>query len=93
MIRHIVTLKLNENASFETIKEKILNLKNHIPIQHIEVGYDIGFDKTASNIAIIADFKNIEDLKTYANDKIHQKIIKEDIKPFLIQRCAVDYQI
>ncbi len=93
MIRHIVTLKLNENASFEAIREKILNLKNHLSIKHIEVGFDIGFDKSASDIAIIADFENIQDLKTYANDEIHQKIIKEDIKPYLISRCAVDYEI
>ena len=93
MIRHIVTLKLNKNASFEAIKEKILNLKNHLPIKQIEVGMDIGFDKTASDLAIIADFENIENLKAYANDEIHQKIIKEDIKPFLIQRCAVDYEV
>ena len=93
MIRHIVTLKLNENASLEVIKEKILNLKNHLPIKQIEIGMDIGFDKTASDLAIIADFENIEDLETYANDEIHQKIIKEDIKPFLIRRCAVDYKV
>ncbi len=93
MIRHIVTLKLNENASLEAIKTKILNLKNHLPIKHIEVGFDIGFDKTASDLAIIADFENIKDLETYANDEIHQKIIKEDIKPFLLSRCAVDYEV
>ena len=93
MIRHIVILRLNENAPLEAIKEKILNLKNHLPIKHIEVGMDIGFDKNASDMAIIADFENIENLRIYANDEIHQKIIKEDIKPFLIQRCAVDYSV
>jgi len=93
MIRHVVILKLNEKASLNDIKEKILNLKNHLKIKHIEVGFDIGFDKTASDMAIIADFENMEDLKNYANDEIHLKIIKEDIKPFLISRCAVDYEI
>lgn len=92
MIRHVVILKLKENTDLKLIKEKILNLKNEIKeIINIEVGIDIGFDPTSSDLCIIADFKNIKDLEIYANHPKHLEIIKNYIKPFLIERRVVDY--
>ena len=92
MIRHVVILKLKENTDLKLIKEKILNLKNEIKeIINIEVGIDIGFDPASSDLCIIADFKNIKDLEIYANHPKHLEIIKNYIKPFLIERRVVDY--
>ena len=93
MIRHVVILDLDKNAPKELIKEKILNLKEDITeILHIEVGIDINFDPTPSTMCIIADFKNKDDLNTYANHPSHLEIIKNYIKPYLIQRKVVDFE-
>ena len=94
MIRHVVILKLKENSDLELIKKEILNLKNEIKeIIHIEVGVDIGFDSSSSDLCIIADFKNLDDLKTYANHPKHIEVINNYIKPYLIQRNVVDYNV
>ena len=93
MIKHVVILKLNENSPFEEIKEKIINLKKYIPqIIKIEVGIDIRFDKNPSDICIIATFKNKIDLEIYANHPKHLEIIKNHIKPYLKERCVIDYE-
>ncbi len=92
MIRHVVILKLDEKANLEKIKKEILNLKNEIKeIIHIEVGIDIKFDPTSSDLCIIADFNDIKDLEIYANHPKHLEVIKNSIKPFLIERRVVDY--
>jgi len=92
MIRHVVILKLKEDSPLSLIKEKILNLKNEIKeIIHIEVGIDIKFDIHSSDICIIADFNDIKDLEIYANHPKHLEVIKNFIKPFLIERNVIDY--
>ncbi len=93
MIRHVVILKFKDNAPIEKIKKEILNLKNYIDLLHIEVGVDIGFDSSSSDLCIIADFKNLDDLKTYANHPKHIEVINNHIKPYLIQRNVVDYNV
>ena len=93
MIRHVVILDLKKNAPKKVIKEKILSLKENIPeILNMEVGIDINFDPTPSTICIIADFENKEGLSIYANHSLHIKIIKNYIKPFLIERKVVDFE-
>jgi len=93
MIKHVVILKLNENSPFEEIKEEIINLKHHIPqIIDIQAGIDIKFDKNPSDICIIATFKNEKDLEIYANHTKHLEVIKNYIKPYLKERCVVDYE-
>ena len=94
MIRHVVILKLKEDSNLELIKKEILNLKNEIKeIIHIEVGLDIGFDPASSDLCIVADFKDIKDLEIYAKHPKHLEVIKNYIKPNLIQRNVVDYEI
>jgi len=93
MIRHIVILDLKKNAPKKLIKEKILNLKQDIKeIINIQAGIDTDFDPASSDICIIADFKNMNDLKIYANHPRHLEIIKKYIKPYLVQRKVVDFE-
>ena len=93
MIRHVVIFKTKNNAPLNEFKEKIENLKNYIPeITHIEVGIDIRFDKNPSDFCVITEVKDIEALKIYANHPEHLKVI-EFIKPYVVQRSVVDYEL
>jgi hypothetical protein len=93
MIRHVVIFKTKQNAPLNEFKEKIENLKNEIKeIKHIEVGIDIKFDKNPSDFCVITEVESIKDLEIYANHPKHLEII-EFIKPFIKQRCVVDYEI
>jgi len=94
MIRHIVILKLKESSPLLTIQKEILNLKEKIKeIINIEVGIDIRFDANSSDLCIVADFENIKDLQSYANHPKHLEVIENYIKPYLISRSVVDYNI
>jgi len=93
MIKHVVILTLKENSPLKEIRERIIDLKNHIrEIIEIEVGIDINFDQNPSDISIIAIFKNIKDLEIYANHPKHLEVINNYIKPHLKKRCVVDYE-
>ncbi len=93
MIRHIVLCKVKPNSPMKEIKEKIENLKNEIDvIKHIEVGIDIGYDKTASDFCIITELENEKDLDIYAKHPKHLEVIKF-LKNFLTERRAVDYNV
>jgi len=91
LIRHVVLCKVKENSPLKEIKQKIENLKNEIDvIKHIEVGIDIGFDKTPSDFCIITEVENIKDLEVYAKHPKHLEVI-ELLKKYLTERRAVDY--
>ncbi len=92
MIKHIVIFKVKEDSPLQEFKEKIENLKNFIPeIVSIEVGIDIKFDKNPSDFSIITILNSKEDLQIYANHPKHLEVIKF-LKPYVIQRCVVDYE-
>jgi len=93
MIKHVVILTLKENSPLKEIREKIVDLKTHIPeIIEIEVGIDIRFDKNPSDIAIITILKDKKDLEIYANHPKHLEVIKNYIKPYLKERRVVDFE-
>ena len=93
MIKHVVLFKAKENAPLKEFKEKIENLKNEIPeIISIEVGIDIGFDSASSDFCVFTVVKDINDLKIYAKHPKHLKVI-EFLKPYIIERKVVDYEV
>jgi len=93
MIRHVVIFKTKHNAPLNEFKEKIENLRYYIPeIIDIQVGIDVKFDPTSSDFCVITELLDINDLKIYANHPEHLKVI-EFIKPFVIQRSVVDYEL
>ncbi len=65
----VVIFKFKKNAPIEKIKQKIESLKQKIGIiRKIVVGIDIGFNKTLSDLCVISEVENLDDLKIY---KIH----------------------
>ncbi|NPA88368.1 Dabb family protein [Caminibacter pacificus] len=93
MIRHVVIFKTKEDAPLLEFKKRIENLKNFIPeIKHIEVGVDIRYDKNPSDFCVITEVENIKDLDIYAKHPKHLEVI-EFIKPYVIERRVVDYNV
>jgi hypothetical protein len=93
MIKHIVLFKVNDKSKINEAKEKILDLKNHIPeIIDIEVFSDIVYDESASDFGLITTLKNVDDLDIYAKHPIHQEVIKF-IKTIATERRAIDYKV
>ncbi|NPA10888.1 MAG: Dabb family protein [Epsilonproteobacteria bacterium] len=93
MIRHVVVFKAQKGAPVTEFKTKIENLKHSIPeIIHIEVGIDIKFDKNPSDFCVITEVKDLHDLEIYATHPKHLEVI-DFIKPYVLQRCVVDYEV
>ncbi|WP_457563768.1 Dabb family protein [Caminibacter pacificus] len=93
MIRHVVIFKTKEDAPLLEFKKRIENLKNYIPeIKHIEVGVDIRYDKNPSDFCVITEVESLKELDIYAKHPKHLEVI-EFIKPYVIERRVVDYNV
>lgn len=94
MIKHIVFIKLEENTekNKKAIKDRLLSMKGHIDIlKNIEVGINFCKEDRAYDIALLTDFKTLEDLQTYAIHPLHIDVIKF-IKSHNAITKIVDYE-
>ncbi len=55
------------------------------------VGSDAGLDGGNYDLAIVADFDDIESYRTYRDHPAHRKVIDERIRPILADRAAVQH--
>lgn len=100
MIKHIVLFKLADEAEGKTkaenaviIKEQLEALKGLIPeIQYISVEINHkNADKDNYDIILDSEFKNLEDLNTYAIHPEHLRV-GDYVKKVRISRAAIDYE-
>ncbi len=97
MIKHIVSWKIKEGvdkqAVMHNIKVKLEALVGVIPqIAKLKVITDLEPTNT-HDLVLLAVFKNMDDLKTYAQHPEHVKIAEEDIKPNVSDRFCADYRM
>ena len=95
MIVHIVMIKFKDGISKEQIleiKKDIEDLVDYIPqIKSMEVGLNFAKEDRAMDLVLIATFDSKDDLKSYATDPTHQKVI-EKIKKVASYTKVVDYE-
>ncbi len=94
MVKHIVFFKLKENSQEkkEEVKSKLLSLKGKVEVlKNIEVGLNFADEARAYDIALLTDFENEEDLKSYAIDPYHLEIV-EYIKSVTVSSKVVDFK-
>lgn len=96
MIRHVAIFRFipefTEQQRDEWI-ELVLDLQNHIPeIRAISLGKDVLHGPASHELAIVADFDNLDDLHTYSTHPAHQKVL--DISgPVKASLAVVDFEI
>lgn len=99
MLKHIVLFKLKdhaEGASKDQNAEKMIEmlhaLRKLIPqIRHLEAGSNVIPADAAFDVAIYSEFRDEQDLKTYAHHPEHLKVV-EFVKKVVESRVAVDYR-
>jgi rRNA maturation protein Rpf1 len=94
LVKHIVFFKLKENSQEkkEEVKSKLLSLKGKVEVlKNIEVGLNFADEARAYDIALLTDFENEEDLKSYAIDPYHLEIV-EYIKRVTVSSKVVDFK-
>jgi hypothetical protein len=78
MVKHIVFFKLTDNSdnNRELVKKRLLSLKDKVEVlQNIEVGLNFADEERAYDIALLTDFKDENDLKTYAVHPYHLEVV------------------
>jgi len=99
MIKHIVLWKLKESVEGKSKKELAVELKTALEglkgkikeIQFLEVGVNYNPAETASDISLLTEFKNQQDLDAYQKHPEHLKVV-ELVKRVTAERRVSDYE-
>ena len=99
MLKHIVVFKLKDQAEGATREQnarKMIGMLHALPkvipqITHLEAGTNVIPSDAAYDVAIYSEFKDEQDLKTYAQHPEHLKVV-EFVKKVVESRVLVDYR-
>lgn len=94
MITHIVLFKLKDRSpeKIEEARMTLMSLKGKIPsLRHIEVGVDILKKERSHDLALTAEFDDLDGLQAYQVDPFHVEIAKY-IATVQESVVAVDYE-
>jgi len=98
MFRHVVLLKWTADATPEqhqAVLDGLSALPAAIPeLRSYQMGTDAGLvpDATA-DLAIVADFDDVDGYVVYRDNPQHQDVIARYIKPILASRTAVQHEL
>ncbi len=100
VIKHIIMLKLKENAlgkskteNARIIKRDLESLRSTIKeIRHLEVGINVTGGPDAYDVALYSEFADKNALETYMNHPDHVKV-GEFVRSVRESRIVVDYEI
>jgi hypothetical protein len=97
MVRHVVTLTLQDGTTPEQVQalvDEIGTLPHLVPgIRGYSVGSDLGIDQGNATVAIVADFADALDYEVYRDHPEHRRVIVEHVRPLLAARAAVQHSL
>jgi Stress responsive A/B Barrel Domain len=96
VIRHVSLLTFVDTASDDqiaAIERALHDLPERLPIRAYAIGRDLALNEGNADFAVVADFDDIGDYFTYRDDREHQRILTELIRPILASRTAVQYEV
>ncbi len=96
MIRHIVLFQLKNAPEKQSVMNAFQTAIEALPavidcIRHVEVRFNANPDE-AYDIALVSEFDNLDDLRTYATHPAHVAAGKL-LAPIKESRACVDYEI
>ena len=97
MFRHVVLLRWKPDASVgqrEMVLEGLAGLPAQIPeIRGYRFGADAGVSPGNHDLAVVADFDDVEAYLVYRDHPAHRSVIDERIAPILAARAAVQHEL
>ncbi len=91
MIKRIVLLKVKDNNRLEEIIEKSRDVLPGITYtQTVEVC--VVKDNNAFDLALIMEFANMSDVKSFGIDKVHRDYVDNFLKPLLADIVAYNLE-
>lgn len=94
--RHVVMFKWAEDAPDDHV-DRVRDGLNALPIEIEQIrgyvhGSDVGVSVGNYDYALVADFDNVADFRTYRDHPTHLLFIEEVIKGNVAERAAVQFQ-
>lgn len=97
MFRHISLLAFVPEATTDqvtAIVDALSGLPAVIPeLRAYHLGRDAGLADGNYDLAIVADFDDVDGYRAYADHPRHQQILAEQIRPILRARAAVQHEL
>ncbi|MGZ4722231.1 Dabb family protein [Oryzihumus sp.] len=97
MIRHVSLLTFAEgttDAQVRAIGDALATLPDRIPeLRAYAFGPDLAIDAGNATFAVVADVATVDDYVAYRDNPEHQRVIAELIRPVVVARTAVQYEI
>lgn len=94
MITHIVFFKLRDRSeeNIRKTRDVLASMEGKIPqLRSLEVGIDVVRSERSYDLALVAKFDSLEDLKLYNDHPVHQEVLKY-IATVKDVSLAVDYE-
>lgn len=95
MFRHVVMFKLQPDTSAaqrEAILAGLARLPGAIAeIRSFVYGTDAGLAEGNFDVAVVAEFDDVEAYKRYAAHPVHVEFVTTAVRPYLAQRSAVQF--
>ena len=95
MLRHVVLFTWTDDADEArraTTVDALRRLREDVGgMSSLTVSSDAGLVDGNAHTILVADFPDAESFRRYAQDPVHQAVIAEHVRPFLVARSAVQY--
>lgn len=92
MIKHIVAFKLKNPDDAQSMKAKLLELKDVVDFIRLwEVGINIGPSSNPYEVVIYSEFDSMDDLATFRKHPKHGEV-KEAIAVYIAESGTIDYE-
>jgi hypothetical protein len=96
-VRHIVLFRFAEGTPDERVADLTAGLDALPPaipeIRSYEHGRDLGVTPGTWDYALVAEFATLDDQRTYRDNPVHQKLIRELVEPITTDRAAVQLDL
>jgi hypothetical protein len=95
VFRHVVLLQFTPEATegqVESLLAELAALPEAIAeIRAYQFGKDAGVVNGNADLAVVADFDDVDGYRVYATHPEHLRVIKEYIRPIMSSRMAAQY--
>jgi hypothetical protein len=97
VLRHVVCLTWDETASpdaRQAVEAALAELPSAIPeIRDYRFGPDLGLAPGNADLAVVADFDDVDGWRRYQEHPAHQAVLAQRIRPILTARAAVQFEL
>ncbi|MDJ1114704.1 Dabb family protein [Microbacterium dauci] len=99
MIRHVVSWKMAAQDAAERaehaaeVARRLASLEGVVPsLRSLSVGVNVAYPDTNADVALVADFDDIEALEAYQVHPAHQDVAAY-VRSVVASRAAVDFEV